>query len=249
MIIEPIRTKRIQFPLRELSIGDAIALCEVPSTLHERGTTMALRGIIADDAIDPLHLTVQERAFVLAQYHAQTNGEEPDFTVGDGRYSDYLVYSEYQIDDKFLCEQGDDRWSISPLLGLHSESIERLILQERLQAKRHHWWAGAMASMLHNEATRKKPEWASMREFDIDEHIFAGATAFMSYPESAFLELLQFFLSGVESLDHLFRLDFQDDGIVFRQAREGSAALPPARFHFNTAVSETTYRVFGNATE
>jgi hypothetical protein len=252
MILNPVRTKNIQLELEELSIGDSIDLCEISDDLHELGTTMALKAICKDKELDTRMLTVQERSFIIAQYHAQTAGDDPDFVIGEAKFSDYLVFEEYEVKDKFLVEHAGDKWHITPLLGIHTEGIERLILQERLESKRHNWWLAAMTCMLFNEDDKPAVDWASLKDAEIDEYIMAGVNAFKSYSETDFIELLGYFLDGVKDLDHLFHLNFQDYGIAFAAIpKEGGEAvdLPPARFHFNTAISEVSFSVFGNSEE
>src|SRR5262245_7316563 len=94
-----IRTRRLAVTLREMTIGDTIYLCKLPPDLNEAGTTETLKRIVEPDAqprggqvTDPLFWTVQERALCIAHYlaHTQEDGN-PDFAVGDGKYSDYLL--------------------------------------------------------------------------------------------------------------------------------------------------------------
>jgi len=100
--IVPIRTKNMQINLREVSIGDAVEICSISPKMREFGTSVTLRAI-CDESTDIRLLTVQERAFILSQYIAQTNGVSADFSIGENaRYSNYLFYDKQYCDAETL---------------------------------------------------------------------------------------------------------------------------------------------------
>lgn len=237
----PLRTKRLQVKLRELTIGDTIRLCKMPGAMNEAGTTELLNSIVsvepnpvAGQVTDPRMWTVQERALVVGHYLSHTF-DTPDFPVGDTTYSAYLQMDRGEVKDCIdLGVVATDKWTMRPLLGIHAESIERLIVEERIESGRTGWWLGAMAAMLYPESA------ADVLDAELDEYLENKVSILNGYPERDFMELLQAFLSGCEQLDHFFSLGFIDDGIAWEVQ-----GIPPARFQFTSAFSELAYAVFG----
>ena len=96
MIYFPVlRMRRLTVQLRELSIGESIKIASMPAHLEEASVTAMLRyaveSVKGKDIIeDPAHWTVQERIMAVCHYLASISDGEPDFTIGKGRYSDYL---------------------------------------------------------------------------------------------------------------------------------------------------------------
>jgi hypothetical protein len=240
-----LRTKRLQVRLRELTIGDTIRLCKMPGHLNEVGTTELLNCIVmADDkpnkdqVTDPRLWTVQERALVVGHYLSQTS-DKPDFSIGENTYSTYLRMDKNEVPASInLGRVAENEWTIRPLLGVQAETIERLITQERIDGGRTGWWLGAMAAMLYPDCD------PGVMDADLEEYIENKVHILKGYPERAFMELLQAFLSGCEQLDHFFSLGFSDEGIVWEVPGK-----PPARFQFNSAVSEIAFSVFGSPDE
>jgi hypothetical protein len=252
LAITPLRTRRLSVQLQELSIGDIIFLCELRPDMYEAGTTALLQRVVGDDpkprsgqVTDPRLWTVQERALAVAHYIAHTQESDPDFPVGEGRYSDYLVEGvDFAPDRIELGEVGGDEWSMVPLLGVHADTIERLVLDGRLKQARHGWWLGAMAAQLVRKG-ESLPDAATISEAELEEIIAGRAEVFRAFPESDFMRLLMLFIDGNERLTHIFRLDFTDDGIAFAPVKAKEAGLPPARFPFDSAISDAAKAVFG----
>lgn len=266
IFIATLRTRRLTVELHELTIGDAIALCKMPPQMQEAGTSQLLKYIVAPEekprigqVTDPRLWTAQERAFVVAHYLAHIVEGDMNFAVGDSaRYSDYLALSDDVLDVapdsvELGIVAGND-WSIRPLLGAHAESIERLVTSGRLSDDRAGWWFGAMAAQLVH--SQESPfDVANNTDGALDEYLAARVEIFKAYPDSDFMDLLEAFLGGMRRLDHIFRLDFGDQGVIFLPTEEAIAAarekgvpgLPPARFPFPLAVSERASSVFGNA--
>lgn len=245
IVFSTLRTKRLQVRLRELTIGDTMRLCKMPGALNEVGTTELLNCIVMVDEqpvkgqiVDPQMWTVQERALVVGHYLSQTS-DDPDFKIGDNTYSTYLQMQRSDVKESIsLGKVADNEWTIRPLLGVHAETIERLITQERIESGRTGWWLGAMAAMLYPDCD------AGVMDAGLEDYIENKVHILKAYPERAFMDLLQAFLSGCEQLDHFFSLDFTDDGIVWEVPGK-----PPARFQFTAAVSEIAFAVFGSADE
>lgn len=241
-----LRTRRLNVKLRELTIGETMYLCKLPSHLNEAGTTALLEKIVEptdkparDQVTDPRLWTVHERAFVVAHYIAHV-GDEPDFAVGkDARYSNYLNMDKQDVRESIdLGLVAGDKWIIRPLLGIHAESIERLINEERIDGERQGWWLGAMAAMMTLESG------ADVLDAELDRAIEAKVNILKAYPATEFMELLNAFFDGISRLDHFFQMTFLDDGIAWEVP-----GLHPARFQFSAAINETAWSVFGKPEE
>lgn len=238
----PAKTRRLNVQLQELSIGDAIYLCQLPPERYEYGTTELLRRIVkpcSQPRVGQVHdigkWTVQERAFVVAHYLAHTEPSGPDFSIGSSRYSDYIMPDKDAPQEVALGVIAGDSWRLVPLSGDAAESIERMTVDGRLSADRSGWWFGAMAAQMMRPGE-------SLPEEDMEGFIHARAEVFKAYPERDFIELLSAFIRGTAMQDHLFRVSFDDSGIVFDQEVQGK---PPARFPYNSAVTESTKKFFG----
>ena len=249
----PLRTRRLKVQLQELTIGDTIALCKMPPNMHEAGTAALIAAtLVANDrplpgeVTDPRLWTVQERALVASHYLAHTVESGPDFAIGrDGKLSSYLDMERDAPPEKYdLGLVAGDNWFIYPLLGAHVESIERLVASGRLPAERHGWWLGAMAAQLvrHGE---EPFDVLSCTDAALDSRLDDLAVIYKNFPESDFMDLLFAFLAGQEQLQHLFRMEFAEDGLVVMPNKE-APGLPPARFPFSNAISTRAFQVFGS---
>lgn len=253
IVFSPLRTRRLTVQLEELTIGQAIALCKIPPSHHEAGIAALLAAVarpgdklLPGEVTDPRLWTVQERAFVVAHYRAHLGDEGPDFRIGEtGKLSDYLQPEvDAPPERASLGNIAGDHWHLHPLLGAHAEAIERLVLTERLPAARHGWWVGAMAAQLVS-ASAEPLDVDSCSPAQLDEQIRQRAEIFLAFPESDFMDLLLAFLGGQDELAHLFRLEFDDDGLVFMPKAE-VPGLPPARFPFADAIGARAWAVFGS---
>lgn len=242
----PLRTRRLNVKLKELSIGDTMYLCKLPGHLNEAGITSLLERIVepedkpARDQVTDIRLwTVQERALVVGHYLAHTE-ENADFAVGKtGKYSDYLNMEKQTVAASInLGTVAGDKWIIKPLLGMHAESIERLIDSERIDAGQEGWWLGAMAAMMKLESG------ADQLEAALDDALEQKVKILKGYPTSEFMALLHAWFDGVSKLDHFFSLSFLNDGIAWEVP-----GLPPARFQFTSAINEAAWSVFGKPEE
>lgn len=259
LVFTPLRTRRLNVQLRELSLGEAIHLCRLRPDLHEAGTTALLQRIIEPDpkprvgqVTDVLAWTVQERAMAVAHYLTHLTEGEPDFPVGDGRFSDYLREGADHAPASIPVGQFfGDEWHCQPLIGYHTEAIERLMAAGKLEFSRRDWWFGAMAAQLYREG-EPLVDPAEIMPAAYDAQLEDRYRALLQMPERECLRLLLAFLDATGQLNHLFRLEFQDDGVVFAPAAsqaEEVPGLPPARFLFVSAVDAVTQDVFGNAAE
>lgn len=254
ILFTPLKTRRLSVQLDELTIEDAIYLCRMPVERAEIGTTEFLRRTVRkDDNLppgkigDPRLWTVQEREMVKGHYIAHVMPES-DFEVGDLHFSDYLMTGVTEPQDPITdIEAAGESWTFRPLLGLHSESIERLILSGELESGRGGWWRGAMAAQLDCESLpgMTKTDLSEMDDDGIDEHLRARVTVIKNLPESDFFAVLKMFLACTDRTQHLMRLSFGDDGVQFDVAAPEVAGAPPARFPLSAVISQDTRRLFG----
>lgn len=254
MIYFPVlRTRRFSVQLKELTIGQSIALAKLPVHLEQAEITTFLK--FAIDSVegtseDPSEWTVQERTLALCHYLAATNSENPDFEVGAGRYSDYFDGSADGNNARPvpLGEVGGDEWHLFDLTGRDAEVIESLQgelkdgMGEAFEG-RAFWLLGAMAAQMRRKDEGKKDELPSG---EYEQFVFERMKVFAAFPESDFSELLAMFLQKRRSLMHFFDIDFSDTGIVCLP-KEAAAEknLPPARFPVSTCLNAGTLGLLG----
>lgn len=252
ILFTPLRTRRLNIQLQELTIRDTIMLCKMPASQHEAGTGALLEKTVEPnqkplpgEITDLRLMTVQERAFIAAHYLAHVTETGPDFLIGEkGRFSNYLHMDRNAPPESHpIGEVAGDYWHLYPLLGTHAESIERLMLCGALSADRFGWWVGAMAAQMVRDG-HAPFDVESCTDAVLDEHIAMLAETYSSFPESDFMSLLFAFLSAQDSMQHIFKMDFADDGLVFMPNGE-VPGLPPARFPFSDAVGQRAFEVFG----
>lgn len=244
--IPTLRTKRLTLQLRELSIGDSLAVLAIPEQLEQATTTEFLKRAMQDvkGIADPANWTVQERAMATAHYMSSVADDGPDFSVGHGKYSDYLdASSDYKTDTVQAGELGGDVWLLRHLTGAMAESIERLQGEVTGISGRLHWMIGAMAAQMIRDVDRNDgdPEHGA-----IDEWMLTRMQTFVGYPESDFAAMVAMFQSARGKLKHLFHVDFSDTGLIFLpKGGDEAEMLPPARFPAYSCISEFTRGMVG----
>lgn len=246
---DPLRTRRLSVDLQELSIDDAETLCMMPEHLEQASITALLqRAVKPNDREmpgqvgDPRMWTVQERMMVMAHYMAHTTDDgERNFSLGDGRLSDYLLNGTDYVESISLGVIDGDEILMRPLLGFQAEAIERLVLGGRFRANRLSWWACAMACQMTKAGEEPKPY---QGDAEYLEWVYSMASAIRQLPESDFLQLLYAFLDGTKQLDHFFKLTYTDLIIATKPTQEDSS-LPSARFPLHAAFSTGTLQVLG----
>ncbi len=230
-----LRTKRLTVQLKELSISNSIALNKMPLHLEQASNTAFLRFALTENH-DIDNWTVAERTLVICHYLSSLNEDNPNFSVGEkGHYMDYLdgdndIADIEQIVD--LGEFGGDFWQIKHLTGYAAEMIERLTGEVQVISGRFHWIIGAMAAQLVRKTESVEKQFS-------EEWLLNRMRVIASYSESDFILLLSMFYAGMESLHHLFRIDFDDSGIVIMPKQQG-VKLPAARFRATSCLSEFT---------
>lgn len=250
----PLITRRFNLKLKELSIGGAIVLAQIPDALKESATTEFIDQVI--DSIDSQgahniknarQMTTQERLLVVGHYIAHVSESEPDFPLGDGHYSDYLQSTDFEKSHEKLGVVGGDNWGISHLTGAQAETIERLVGEVPNISARFHWLLGCIAAQM------------SMDHEDVPDAIdsIVAYTHWLknrmqiiaAFPESQFVELLTLFIDGRSKLEHFFSVDVDDFGLIVLPSgeKEGGASLSPARFSVHACISEIAKRLAGKS--
>jgi len=245
----PLRTRRLTVQLRELSIGDSLALAAMPGHMEEACTTAFLRYVVdaAKVAVeDPARWTVQERILAVCHYLSATTEDGPDFALGEGHYSDYLqgeadIQTSVQAIE--LGEVEGDTWHIRHLTGAMAESIERMAGEIEGLSGRLHWLFGAMAAQLVR-AGEEVPD-AADGEGAFDEFLLSRVMVLKGYPDSDFARLMALYFEGRDKLHHFFKLEFTDDGIVSMPKGGVADNLPPARFPVHTCISRMARELVG----
>ncbi|MGL5224568.1 MAG: hypothetical protein ACRC8Q_04415 [Aeromonas sp.] len=251
--IPTLRTKRLTVRLRELTIRDAIALAAIPSHLQQEAASRFLRAAVIEvsGVSDIADWTVQERTLAICHYMASTLDDGPDFSLAGGvsHYSDYLMGGvDYPSDSIELGELQGDQWSMRQLTGRLAESIERLDGELDGVSPYSHWQVGVMAAQMFPNGD----DGAELTDGELDAFILARMQVMLSFPESAFVQLLSMFYRGEELLQHLLKLAVDDDGMLVMPADKtdegdqgGTLAIPPARFLADSCITPLARRMAG----
>jgi hypothetical protein len=233
-----LRTQRLTVKLRELSMEQSIKLAEIPIQSAELTCSEFLRCAIEsiNGEQDILNWTVQERIFAVSHYLSTIAGDKPDFSLLQGKYSDYLdLETDKELKQLEVCELGGDKWLINPLTGRMAESIERLVGELPLKKVRSHWLSSAMAAQLIMEK-EKLPEWSSDTEYDL--WLKKRMETLLAFPASDFESLMLHYRLKNQELQLIFSVDFDDNGIVVLPKTGADGSLPPARFRVNSCLSK-----------
>lgn len=244
MYFPALHTKRLTLQLQEISIGQSINLAAMPDHLHESTCTGFLRSAIKSvkGIEDPAKWTVQERNMAVAHYLASVSEDGPDFSLGRGKYSDYLDASADNFIDEFeVGSFAGDEWVVRHLTGAMAESIERLSGEFELTG-RLHWLLGGMAAQLVRKG-EEIPEFPSDALYD--EWLLNRMRIFSNFPESEFELLMGAYFVGLDALHHLFAINFNDRGIVVMPRRGTDGGLPPATFPASAYLSRAALDLAG----
>lgn len=249
----PLRTKRFTAELQELTIGQGIAIAGMSPQFPQAEATAFLRAVVKPgsgngELSDPINWTVQERIFTICHYIASTSEEGPDFSVGQGHYSDYIdAAKDADIPESAaLGEVAGDEYAIHQLTGRMAESIERLLGEVKDTngqplPVRMHWIVGGMAAQLQRVNAEAWPPAEMATDGAYDDWLLKRINVFCAFPEADFWSVALAYLNGRSKLSHLLNIDFSNDGIVVLPNEGGAAAdLPPARFPARACLSALT---------
>lgn len=248
MIIFPhLRTKRIAVQLREITLGEARAICRMPADRYEATTTELLRFIARDASApspgyvtNPRLWTVEERARLLCHYLSQVSESGADFSVGkDGKLSDYLLFDkDISVSEVRLGEVAGTARVLRPLLGVHAEVLERLC------SSRGEWLLGLLACQIH-DAAATVPAYTEMTDVELLEWCKARIEAINALPESDFESLYLAWTKGCAQIEHFYSMSLDDDGVVFLPQGDREAGPNyPARFRALSCIAEGTRALF-----
>jgi hypothetical protein len=244
----PLRTKRLDVRLQELSIANEIELCQHPVDSHERAMTAFCRFALeyANDAsprlADPRRWTVGERWLLMAQYNIAVH--RGDYPVTDrSNISDYLDFSSDLPAALPSFELDGDLWRIHPLTGAAAELLE-LLEHDSPRKGRFYWMAGMMAAQLVRDTdlpTLPDP-------VDQEEEYVAWLTGrmdtFANMPSSLTTELYIHFREKSSQHKQFFDVWFDDQGLLALPGK-GAGDMPPARFRTRSLVSELALSLSG----
>lgn len=234
LLFQPLRTRRVCVRLKELTIGQAMALCKLPADRHELLITEFLR-FTASEAqapgaqyvTDPRLWTVQERARLVCHYLAQVADDGPDFVVGAGRLTDYLDFAADLPVTEPVRDPMVPGWTFGPLLGGHAELLERMC------EGRGDWLMGALACQALRDGVTD--DMLGMPDIEQIAELQRRIEAVKVLPESDFEALfLAYDRACTGRLRHFLDPGFDDAGVIF--AAKGDAGLAPARFRADSCI-------------
>ncbi len=239
----PFRTTRLNADFREISIAQAIRLANIPDSQNESAITellrMATRPLPGTVLPDPALWSVQERMLGVGYYLAHVAEDGPDFSLGQARYSDYLIPDRDFPDPLFvsLGEVGGDTWSMRPLLGAEAEVIEAS------GSGLMHWITGAMAAqMVRDDSESVRPD-AFVEPVRYATWLKERMETFQSYPESDFVLLMAQFDAGMTAITHFFDIEFMESGIVAAAKGGDGEVLPSARFPAYACITQISKNI------
>jgi hypothetical protein len=253
IVFSPIRTRRIDAKLQELTLGDEISLCHLPVQAHEKALSDFLARVLANGdtptvrhIADPRGWSVGERLFVLAHYCTQVREDGPDYAVTDvSVLSDYLDYARDLTVDPVPFLAHEDNWIVTPLSGAAAEAIE-LLQGESGLAGREHWLLGAMAAqLLRTNETSPPPD--AVTDFSSYATWLADRmTVLQAMPSSAFTLLYEHYSTAMLTQWQFFRVWFDEQGVI-ALPKEAGAAVPPARFRILSGIGGVALSLTGKA--
>jgi hypothetical protein len=249
--ISPLRTRRLDVLLRELSIGDEIALCHLPEGAHEKAITEFLaRAVESASAPSERHVTnprawsVGERLLGLAHYCAHTRDDKPDYAVTESsKLSDYLDIGMDAPATPSKFELHGDRWVLAPLTGAALEALEAM-QAESPDSGREHWIVGAMAAQLLREGEETPDPVAYFSDYM--DWLRSRMETMRALPSSAFELMYARYYAATQSDTQFFRIWFDEQGVIVLP-KEAGAATPPARFLVLSSLGTVALSLAGKA--
>jgi hypothetical protein len=247
----PLRRRRLDVRLQELSIGDEIELCGLPELAHEKALTEFLaRAVASAETPSPAHVadprawSVGERLMALAHYCIHVREDGPDYSVTEtSKLSDYLDAGKDLPETPATFEAHGDKWVLRPLTGAAAEVLETLQIESTLPG-RAYWLLGAMAAQLVREG-ESTPDPLS-EEAKYAEWLKARMETMRSFPSSALDSMYLNYRAALDRDGQFFTIWFDEQGVVVLP-KEAGAVAPPARFHVHAAIGAIALSVTGKA--
>lgn len=257
MFIAPFNTKRIRANITELTLRQAIQLCEVPDDLAITGMKEALSMIVSETNLPIEEWTIQECLACMAHYITQRDKEDWEmapksplsaYLMGEVDYpeSDNLNYSFEQSD-------GSDTsyLKVVPLTLEYALAVENAISQHHLKTTKGLWKAAVMAACIfpnipsHSNHHEDDEEMMDL-PLSPNDYVQSNLEQLLNGDEGSFVELLAHFETAWERQSHLFILDFDEEGVFImpNPQKGGVGVYPPTRFQFDAITWETTSLLF-----
>jgi hypothetical protein len=241
-IFQPIKTTRLDVRMRELSVREARAVCEINPKSHEATITQFLRAATGLDSggtgMDPLRMSVQERTLLVCHYLSSVLDDGPDFLVGaDMRLSHFLkLKNDAYAEEVEAGEIQGEAVYMGQLLGQHAMDLEVVCSNVG------DWRIGLMACQIRL-ASMPQVDVCAMTEAERMAWLDSRIEAIASMPESQAAELFDtIFVPGQKKLRHFFDVALDNDGICFQADEEAGSGL--GRFHAVSGISKRTQEIF-----
>jgi hypothetical protein len=249
--IAPVNTNRISVEMTEIDIDHSEAVCAIPVQFEQRTATEMLKGIIrpierAGAIADPRMWSVSERMYVIAAYMSATRDDGPDFPIGNGKFSDYILDgADYVAEVPFECN--GESLIYSPLLGYQAEIIELLIEGGTFTKTSFSWWKACIAACVRGADEEPIPY---IDDGQYETVLIERIKAVGQLKDSQFSALFDDYLIAAQRGAHLVYAITNVHGVLAAQvsepdAEKGVPELAPARFPALSAVSYRARQIMG----
>lgn len=239
----PLRTARLDVQLRELTLREAVDLAATPLNSHHAATSALLARVVESAEgvhSNPGRWTVQERMLAVAHYIAATSEGAGNFAIGELTFLDYLDDQRDAAPDVVDAGQAcGDTWQARQITG------DEAIAMEQVCSSHLDWvTADVAARMVVVGAEEGRPD-ATAKPAEFAAWLSERMGVIQAMPESTFEELFAAYRRSLETLQHLFWLEFDEEGpFVLPKMKEGGAALAPARFLVSSCIGQLA-RILG----
>jgi hypothetical protein len=251
IVIDALRTARLEVRLRELSMGDEIELCYLPDGSHEKALSEFLR-LAVDRAdtpsdrhvADPRAWTVGERYLALAHYNRAVREDGPNYAVTEStKLGDYLI-RDRDVIEPVRFEAIGDKWEFRPATGAALEALEDMRFGSPLRP-RVMWLLGLMAIQLRRGTDDERPDPIAGVE-DYSAWLAKRMAVIRGLPASDSEALWFQYRLACEQGAQFFRLWYDDEGVIV-MPKEAGGVLPPARFLVHAGFTELALEITGKS--
>lgn len=247
--IPSINTARISVNLHEPSIDSIEKTLEIPAQFEQRTATELLRSIIepierAGAVSDPRMWSVNERMFVIASYMSATRDDGPDFPIGEGKFSDYLLdATDYVAEVPFEC---DGRQLIySPLHGYQAEIIETLLVGGNYSNTSYSWWKACIAACVRGD---DEEPLLYQDDAQYEALLVKRIEDVGKLKDRPFVELFDAYQLAAQRGAHMVYAVTNLHGVLAAQVSERAEGVPelaPARFPARPAITRRAREIMG----
>jgi len=249
--IAPVNTNRISVELSEIDIDHSEAVCAIPVQFEQRTATELLKGVIRPidrpgAVADPRMWSVSERMFVIALYMSATRDDGPNFPIGNGKFSDYILDgTDYVAEVPFECNE--QSLIYSPLLGYQAEIIETLIAGGTFSNTSYSWWKACIAACVRGADEEPTPY---IDDGQYETELVKRIHSVGGLADSEFAALFDAYLQAAQRGAHMVYAITNVYGVLAAQvsepdAEKGVPELAPARFPAVSAISIRARQIMG----